>query len=556
MRSTACTDVVATITALTGTNVDLTPDDQIHDDLQALLPALHQLNAHVATLTAAFDRRDLARRDGHRNTRDWLCAYTRISPHSATTHLRRGELLHDLPALGQALRRGTLTTDHLRPIAELARHVGVNRLTTVDTVLADLASTTTPTHVALACHRIREHLDPDGPRPDPDAGTRRSLTVSRSGSLFSLHGRLDLDGGAALLTALDAMMTPPTPHDDRTAAQRRADALTTLCTQALTHATVPTTGGQRPHLGLLITPDALLHQPNTHPAAAPEPATRPTPTTKAEPDIPPETQSRPDTQSQPETQSRPETQTDGRAVNDGGTVNGGTVNGGTVNDGTVNDGGAVNDGTVNHGGAVNDGGAIEDGGTADEGGDAATEDDDDHCPTAPAGDPLSRAGIPPVPEPPWLNWAGHIPQPIAQRLACDCHIWRVILDPATGLPLEVGRTHRIVPHWIRKALHARDRGCRWPGCLAHPNWTDAHHLIEWYYGGETNIDNLLLLCRYHHTKVHEGQWKLSLDPTTGEVRITRPDGTPYELGPSQPWRPQPDQRRAATHWKTGEGRAA
>ncbi len=37
------------------------------------------------------------------------------------------------------------------------------------------------------------------------------------------------------------------------------------------------------------------------------------------------------------------------------------------------------------------------------------------------------------------------------------------LDPATGLPLEVRRTHRIVPHWIRKALHARDRGCRWPG---------------------------------------------------------------------------------------------
>src|SRR5689334_4384402 len=129
---------------------------------------------------------------------------------------------------------------------------------------------------------------------------------------------------------------------------------------------------------------------------------------------------------------------------------------------------------------------------------------------------------------------GDIPAAIAQRIACDCDVWRCVLDPNTGLPLEVGRTHRLVPHWIRKALHARDQGCRFPGRTAPVAWTDAHHWKAWYHGGETNIDNLLSLCRFHHVIVHEGRWTLAWDRTTGAVYAHRPDGTPYELGPSLP----------------------
>jgi hypothetical protein len=133
-----------------------------------------------------------------------------------------------------------------------------------------------------------------------------------------------------------------------------------------------------------------------------------------------------------------------------------------------------------------------------------------------------------------LDWFGDIPAAIAQRIACDCDVWRCVLDPNTGLPLEVGRTHRIVPHWIRKALHARDQGCRFPGCTAPVAWTDAHHWKSWYLGGETNIENLLSLCRFHHVIVHEGRWTLAWDRTNGAVYAYRPDGTPYELGPSLP----------------------
>jgi len=59
-------------------------------------------------------------------------------------------------------------------------------------------------------------------------------------------------------------------------------------------------------------------------------------------------------------------------------------------------------------------------------------------------------------------------------------------------------------------------------------------MTAWYLGGRTDVDELLLLCRWHHSRVHEGAWRIELDHTTGEVRVYRPNGEPYELGPSQP----------------------
>jgi len=150
-------------------------------------------------------------------------------------------------------------------------------------------------------------------------------------------------------------------------------------------------------------------------------------------------------------------------------------------------------------------------------------------------DPLAALGVPPPVEPAWLNWFGPIPPATAKRILCDSDIWRIVLDPTTGLPLDVGRAHRLVPYWIRRALYARDRGCRWPGCPTPAPWCDAHHLYEWVRGGVTRVEDLILLCRYHHVCVHEGRWRIHLDPATGQVTVTRPDGTPHDLGPTRPW---------------------
>jgi hypothetical protein len=128
-----------------------------------------------------------------------------------------------------------------------------------------------------------------------------------------------------------------------------------------------------------------------------------------------------------------------------------------------------------------------------------------------------------------LEWAGDIPDPVAQRIACDADIWAVIADPVNSRPLEVGRAYRLVPYWIRKALHARDRGCRFPGCRTPTAWTDAHHITHWADGGPTDLDNLILLCRFHHGLVHEVGWTIHHNIQTGMVTATRPDGRPYEI---------------------------
>ena len=100
---------------------------------------------------------------------------------------------------------------------------------------------------------------------------------------------------------------------------------------------------------------------------------------------------------------------------------------------------------------------------------------------------------------------GHpLPPSTARRLACDAHLTPIRID-GQGLPLNVGRTKRLATTAQRKALAVRDGGCTHPGCRIGPQWCDAHHIISWLDGGTTDLDNLVLLCRRHHTDTHYDQ---------------------------------------------------
>jgi 5-methylcytosine-specific restriction endonuclease McrA len=89
----------------------------------------------------------------------------------------------------------------------------------------------------------------------------------------------------------------------------------------------------------------------------------------------------------------------------------------------------------------------------------------------------------------------------SRRSSCDAGVvhW---LEDKKGEPLSVGRKTRTIPPAIRRALQRRDQGCRFPGCTC-SRFVDAHHITHWADGGETNMDNLVLLCRRHHRLVHE-----------------------------------------------------
>jgi hypothetical protein len=89
----------------------------------------------------------------------------------------------------------------------------------------------------------------------------------------------------------------------------------------------------------------------------------------------------------------------------------------------------------------------------------------------------------------------------ARRLACDASV--IAISERNGRTVRVGGKARAVPPALRRALSARDRGCRFPGC-ENRRFVDAHHLRHWARGGETTLANLVLLCRRHHRLVHEG----------------------------------------------------
>jgi hypothetical protein len=108
----------------------------------------------------------------------------------------------------------------------------------------------------------------------------------------------------------------------------------------------------------------------------------------------------------------------------------------------------------------------------------------------------------------------------SQRLACDAS--RVVMqEDANGNLVEIGARTRTIPPALRRALHRRDKGCRFPGC--HVRFTEGHHIKHWAQGGPTRLSNLALLCRRHHRAVHEDGFRLAREPE-GALVFYRPNG--------------------------------
>ena len=117
----------------------------------------------------------------------------------------------------------------------------------------------------------------------------------------------------------------------------------------------------------------------------------------------------------------------------------------------------------------------------------------------------------------------------ARRLCCDAGIVPTV-DGPDGRPLAVGRRTRAIPPAMRRALLNRDGGCRFPGCTA-THRLHGHHVRHWAQGGQTALDNLVMLCPTHHRLVHEGGFDVQrLDD--GAFRFTSPRG--WTVRPPQP----------------------
>jgi hypothetical protein len=129
---------------------------------------------------------------------------------------------------------------------------------------------------------------------------------------------------------------------------------------------------------------------------------------------------------------------------------------------------------------------------------------------------------------PVLDGGTRVSAETARRLACDAN--RVVMrHDEHGRVVEVGARTRTIPPALRRALHHRDQGCRFPGCNV--RFGQGHHLRHWAHGGPTTLSNLALLCRRHHRAVHEEGFQVARG-ADGALRFTRPDGHPLPEVPA------------------------
>ena len=143
-----------------------------------------------------------------------------------------------------------------------------------------------------------------------------------------------------------------------------------------------------------------------------------------------------------------------------------------------------------------------------------------------------------------------VPAETSRRLACDAS--RVVMrHDEDGRTVEVGARTRTIPPALRRALHHRDQGCRFPGCGL--RFGQGHHLHHWAQGGPTTLSNLALLCRRHHRAVHEEGYQVDRQPD-GTLQFRRPDGKPLPDVPRLPRCP-PIRSRPSARSTTRRGSA-
>ena len=169
-------------------------------------------------------------------------------------------------------------------------------------------------------------------------------------------------------------------------------------------------------------------------------------------------------------------------------------------------------------------------------------------------------------EVPYLDESGtEISAETSRRLSCDASVVPIkgpikgpIKADTAGETLNIGRKSRSIPPAMRRALHLRDQGCRFPGCT-HSKFLDGHHVQHWADGGSTSLNNLVSLCRLHHRLIHEGGYHLTVT-NDGEFEFYTPLGehmpqSPRLTPPNGPLnnpnlQHRVDQRRQ-TYWDGG-----
>jgi hypothetical protein len=250
-----------------GRDIEAMGDAELGDELVLIRRAIDRLEAQFSRRLVRFEQVKGYESAGAANLISWLRWTCRMGTSAAARRMHLARQLTDLPQTDTAWRRGEISTGHAAVIGRTVDEVGSDAARAAEPVLLDAAEHMHPGHVWLVGQRVRHSVDPEGALAAANtayARRRLNLVTNMDGAL-ELAGLLDAEGGALLRTAIDAL-TRPVAGDDRVTSQRRADALVELARRQLDAASLPASGGQRPHLTVTI-PASVLHARGDSPPA-------------------------------------------------------------------------------------------------------------------------------------------------------------------------------------------------------------------------------------------------------------------------------------------------
>ncbi len=492
------------------------------DRIAELSARIHAATWELLSLIRLFDERNGWA--GCTSCAEWLGWRTGLTPGAAREHVRVARALADLPKLSDAMRRGRVSYSKMRAVTRVATPETEDDLLNV--VLSGTAAHVEK--IVRAWRRVDRLAEQAEDRRRHE--TRSLRTWVDENGIVVVRGRLSPEVGAVVRRALEAACdqargagsagatgavadgkaAPDAGAEAPSLAQRQADALGVIAECALSGGLDRGTAGDRYQVVVHVDAEALTEAP----------------------DVPAGTSGMAMSGSAPRDGAHASEGTPAAASGSQGHGDHSDVPAGTsATDALV----PVRRGNGQEARAV----SVRREprpfmGQADTPERAAPS----HRSQAPCPGPRPASSTPAGCRQTVLEEAGgiHISAETARRLACDASTVGMQHGPG-GETLAVSRRTRTISPALRRALNARDRQCRFPGCRNVR--VDAHHIVHWAHGGATALDNLVLLCRRHHRAVHEEGFRVTLD-AAGNVEFVRPDGRPLPEAPAPPaWTGRP-----------------
>ena len=449
---------------------------RLGDDIAKLAARIQAATYELLVMLREFDAQQGWA--GFPSCAHWLHWRTGLAPGAAREKVSVARVLGELPLLSAAMRQGQLSYSKVRALTRVATPANEARLLDC----ARCATAAQVERLTRAWQRVDRQAEADADRQRHEG--RELQTWVDDDGMVVVRGRLAPEVGAVVRQALEAAAdrlraeVSPDEAAETSTGQRRADALGLVAESALAGGLDRGTAGDRYQVVLHVEAEALR-------AAAPES------------DAP---AARADIERLP-----------GQAREAGAA-------------GAENDGGRRS-APLPDAAATEEAGAVRvsaetprESGTVGAGARAA-------CPQ-PAGQvgQAAPAGQAALEDADGLRVSAET----SRRLACDAALV-VMRHAGDGAVLDVGRRTRTVPPALRRALEARDRRCRFPGCQARR--CDSHHVEHWADGGATKLSNLVRLCRRHHRAVHEEGFTVRLGPD-GAAEFRWPDGRLLPAAPT------------------------